>query len=71
MEEGDVTKLEEAVTGGEAPAQQNGPRHPRTMIGDLEGEVSREEYTTFPTPFDLDILEKIKTAAVAQFRHAK
>jgi ferritin-like protein len=34
---GDVTKLEEAVTGGEAPAQQNGPRQSRTTIGDLKG----------------------------------
>lgn len=34
---GDVTKLEEAVTGGEAPTQQDGQRHPRTTIGDLKG----------------------------------
>jgi uncharacterized protein len=34
---GDVTKLEEAVTGGEASAQQNGQRQPRTTIGDLKG----------------------------------
>ena len=34
---GDVTKLEEAVTEGEAPAQQNGQRKPRTTIGDLKG----------------------------------
>jgi ferritin-like protein len=34
---GDVTKVEEAVTAGEAPAQQNGQRQPRTTIGDLKG----------------------------------
>jgi len=34
---GDVTKLEEAVTGGEAPARQNGQRQPRTTVGDLKG----------------------------------
>src|SRR5215510_7006344 len=34
---GDVTKLEEAVTAGEAPAQQDEQRQPRTTIGDLKG----------------------------------
>jgi ferritin-like protein len=34
---GDVTKLEEAVTGGEAPAQKSVQRQPRTTIGDLKG----------------------------------
>ena len=34
---GDVTKLEEAVTGGETPTQNNGPRQSRTTIGDLKG----------------------------------
>jgi uncharacterized protein len=34
---GDITKLEEAVTDGEAPAQKNVPRQPRTTIGDLKG----------------------------------
>jgi uncharacterized protein len=34
---GDVTKLEEAVTGGETPAQKNVPRQSRTTIGDLKG----------------------------------
>lgn len=34
---GDVTKLEEAVTGGEAPAQKTEQRQPRTTIGDLKG----------------------------------
>jgi uncharacterized protein len=34
---GDITKLEEAVTEGEAPAQKNVPRQPRTTIGDLKG----------------------------------
>ena len=36
---GDVTKLEEAVTAGEAPAsvQQDRQRQPRTTIGDLKG----------------------------------
>jgi hypothetical protein len=34
---GDITKLEEAVTGGEAPAQQTVPRQSRTTIGDLKG----------------------------------
>jgi uncharacterized protein len=34
---GDVTKLEEAVTGGEAPAQKNVQHQPRTTIGDLKG----------------------------------
>jgi hypothetical protein len=33
---GDVTKLEETVTGREAPAQQNVQRQPRTTIGDLK-----------------------------------
>ena len=34
---GDVTKLEEAVTSGEAPAQKDAQRQPRTTIGDLKG----------------------------------
>jgi ferritin-like protein len=34
---GDVTKLEEAVTAGEAPAQKDGQRQPRTTLGDLKG----------------------------------
>ena len=34
---GDVTKMEKAVTAGEAPAQPDGPRLPRTTIGDLKG----------------------------------
>ena len=34
---GDVTKLEEAVTGEETPTQNNGPRQSRTTIGDLKG----------------------------------
>jgi ferritin-like protein len=34
---GDVTKLEEAVTEGEPPAQKDEPRRPRTTIGDLKG----------------------------------
>ena len=34
---GDVTKLEEAVAGGEPPVEQNPPRQPRTTIGDLKG----------------------------------
>jgi len=34
---GDVTKLEKAVTVGEAPAQKDMPRPPRTTIGDLKG----------------------------------
>src|SRR5262245_33254606 len=34
---GDVTKLEETVTSGEAPVQQTEPRHLRTTIGDLKG----------------------------------
>jgi uncharacterized protein len=36
---GDVTKLEEAVTAGEAPAsvQQDRQRQPRATIGDLKG----------------------------------
>src|SRR5262249_21032722 len=33
-----------------------------------EGEVSMEEYTTFPMPFGSDILEKIEAAAVAAAR---
>jgi hypothetical protein len=34
---GDVTKLEEAVTAGEAPAHKDEPRQPRPTIGDLKG----------------------------------
>jgi ferritin-like protein len=34
---GDVTKLEEAVTAGEAPVQNDVQRQPRTTIGDLKG----------------------------------
>ena len=34
---GDVTKLEEVVTGGEPPIEQNPQRQPRTTIGDLKG----------------------------------
>ena len=34
---GDVTKLEEAITAGEAPAQQDEQRQPRSTIGDLKG----------------------------------
>ena len=34
---GDITKLEETVTGGEAPAEKNVPRQSRTTIGDLKG----------------------------------
>lgn len=34
---GDVTKLEEAVTEGEASAQKTEQRQPRTTIGDLKG----------------------------------
>ena len=34
---GDVTKLEAAVTAGEAPAQKDEQRRPRTTIGDLKG----------------------------------
>jgi uncharacterized protein len=34
---GDVTKLEEAVTGGEPPNEKIPLRQPRTTIGDLKG----------------------------------
>jgi ferritin-like protein len=34
---GDVTKLEEAVTGGETPARETVQRRLRTTIGDLKG----------------------------------
>jgi ferritin-like protein len=34
---GDVTKLEEAVTGEEPPNEKITPRQPRTTIGDLKG----------------------------------
>ena len=34
---GDVTKLEKAVTAGEASAQKDVQRQPRTTIGDLKG----------------------------------
>ena len=34
---GDVTKLEEAVTGEEPPNEKIAPRQPRTTIGDLKG----------------------------------